>query len=229
MRQWVKVSLGSVGVVAMLATQGLAGGMVGPPPKQILREFGEFSVGSEFTYVASRRLDVQGAEASGADLMAKVAFTVLDRADFELFGGGTYKDINDSATDLEDLGFSEIGGVGVNVNFWKDLITKVEVGCSGRYTACNPGGSRWGEWQFAATLSRPLGADEEFTPYVGAKFSQLDASIDTQSGDRIQFEERQRFGGLLGLGYTFKQRYEVLGEVHFVDETSVSLGFRMMF
>ena len=221
------------------AAQSLAGGLVGPPPNQVLREFGEFSVGAEYT-VASRQLDcdsagLRGGEVLGHDLMAKVAITLLDRVDLELFGGGAYKDFSASATDwgqeFEDSGAGPLGGLGVNVNFWEDRISGVEVGCAARvcFADAPTDASRWNEWFFAATLARPLGPEEAFTPYVGVKFSQIDIVMTDDAGRDLSFDESRRLGGLVGLGYAFSQRYEVLGEVHFVDETALSLGFRMSF
>jgi len=179
----------SVMFVAWVST-AFAGGMVGPAPAEELREFGSWSLGGEVAVIAEHDFMHTG-EGQGAQLMAKAAFTVLERIDLELLGGGTYQHIDeDTGLALEDVGTSTIGGVGVNINAWHDRITGIDIGLHGRFEQSSPGGQRWSEWWFATTLGRPFDhGNSVITPYVGVKLSQVDIDVDLETPQRYTKEQ----------------------------------------
>ena len=93
--------------MVVLMCQSLAGGMVGPPPSDELREFGQWSVAAEVNYVIERELTCN-ADSTAIDGLVRVGLTVLDRVDLEVMGGITARDVDGGNFEYEDMGLSLI-------------------------------------------------------------------------------------------------------------------------
>jgi len=178
MSRKARTGLGAFVVFICVVSHAFGGGLVGPAPSDDLREFGAWSLGMETTWISEHDF-TKSAKGRGGEFLLKASFTILDRIDLELLGGGTYLDIEeDRDSGLTSLGWGTLGGVGVNINAYRDRITKIDIGVHGRFTQSSPNSNRWSEWWFASTLGRPFEQGNGIlTPYVGVKFSQVDTDV----------------------------------------------------